>query len=45
MLQTVQAFQLGDKVAIAFPKRFGIMPGQKFKVKKENQEIILIPII
>lgn len=45
MFQTVQAFQLGDKLEIAFPKGFGIIPSQKFKVKKENQGIILIPII
>lgn len=41
MAQTVQAFQFGDEVAIAFPKGFGIKPGQKFKVTKVKDKIIL----
>lgn len=44
MTQIAQAFEFGDKIAIAFPKEFGIMPGQKFKVKKDNQNILLIPL-
>lgn len=44
MMQTVHAFQLGKKVAIAFPRKFGIKPGQKFKVTKDNDVIILTPI-
>lgn len=41
MTQIVQTFQFSDEVAIAFPKEFGIKPGQKFKVTKVKDKIIL----
>lgn len=43
MEDIVEAFQLGDNVAIAFPKKFGIRAGQKFKIKTDKDKIILIP--
>lgn len=42
-MQTICAFQLGKKVAIAFPRKFGIKLGQKFKVTKDSDIITLTP--
>lgn len=44
MIQTVQVFQLGNKVTIAFPKKFGIKPGQEFKITKDKDVIILTSV-
>lgn len=44
MVDTVETFQFGNRVAIAFPKQFGIKAGQNFKVTKVKDKIILILI-
>lgn len=44
MKDIVETFQLGDDVAIILPKKFGVRPGQKFKIEKDKEKIILIPI-
>jgi len=41
MLQTVQAFQLGSSTVITLPKKLGILPGQKLKIRKSKDKIIL----
>lgn len=41
MSDTVSAFQLGSSVVVTLPKKMGIKPGQKMKVKKIGNRIIL----
>ena len=41
MINTVSAFQLGSSTVVTLPKNLGIKPGQKMKVKKMGDEIIL----
>lgn len=41
MIDTVSAFQLGSSTVITLPKNLGIKPGQKMKIKKIGEEIIL----
>lgn len=41
MIQTVQAFQLGSSTVITLPKKLGIKPGQRLKIRKSKDKIIL----
>lgn len=43
MEQIVQTFQLGTSTVVTLPKGLGIVPGQKFKVKKDRKGIVLKP--
>lgn len=40
---TVQAFQLGSSTVITLPKKLGIKPGQRLKVEKSGQTVVLKP--
>lgn len=41
MTYTVQTFQLGSSTVVTLPKELGIGPGQKLKVEKKGQKIVL----
>lgn len=41
MKDEVTAFQLGTSTVVTIPKRMGIKPGQKLKIKKEKQKITI----
>ena len=41
MYQTVQAFQLGSSTVVTLPKKLGIKPGQRLKIRKSKDKIIL----
>lgn len=41
MNETVQAFQLGSSTVITLPKKLGIKPGQRLKIRKSKDKIIL----
>ena len=38
---TVQAFQLGSSTVVTLPKKLGIKPGQRLKIRKSKDKIIL----
>lgn len=41
MTYTVQTFQLGSSTVVTLPKGLGIGPGEKLKVEKTGNKIIL----
>lgn len=41
MSQFVQAFQLGSSTVVTLPKKLGIRPGQRLKIRKSKDKIIL----
>lgn len=41
MPQFVQAFQLGSSTVVTLPKKLGIKPGQRLKIRKSKDKIIL----
>lgn len=41
MSQFVQAFQLGSSTVVTLPKKMGIKPGQRLKIRKSKDKIIL----
>lgn len=41
MAEFVQAFQLGSSTVVTMPKKLGIRPGQKLKIRKFKDKIIL----
>lgn len=43
MNQTVSVFQLGSSTVVTLPKKFGFKPGQRLKVEKSGQKVVLKP--
>ena len=41
MTQIVSAFQLGSSTVVTLPKKLGIKPGQRLKIRKSKDKIIL----
>lgn len=41
MPQFVQTFQLGSSTVVTLPKKLGIKPGQRLKIRKSKDRIIL----
>lgn len=41
MSQFVHAFQLGSSTVVTLPKKLGIRPGQRLKIRKSKDKIIL----
>lgn len=41
MSEFVQAFQLGSSTVVTLPKKLGIKPGQRLKIRKSKDKIIL----
>lgn len=41
MTYIVQTFQLGSSTVVTLPKGLGIGPGEKLKVEKQRQKIVL----
>lgn len=41
MEMIVHTFQLGSSTVVTLPKKLGIKPGQRLKIKKTGQNIVL----
>lgn len=41
MNYTVHAFQLGSSTVVTLPKELGVKPGQKLRIEKQGEKIIL----